>query len=216
MSLFFLLSLVALAVMLGYARVADDRRQREIERTFDRLLSGNGQDALDTMTLALQEHRAGLQACGAALRERDGARMRMACEAVEGFAPGLQDGLRATRNLLRAVSVLVPLPPVAPSAWRAWELRGLAGLVAVAHNLAVTGVERVRLRLWLLGRALVWSLGRLRGGTRRVQVEPAAWTTIEVAVADLGTVGDEAEVTYERVVRALDADGKFAQPALAR
>ena len=35
-------------------------------------------------------------------------------------------------------------------------------------------------------------------------------------VNDLGTVGDEAEATYERVIRSLDAAGEFLTQARAR
>jgi len=202
--------LVLLALFLLLARRSEARNEQQSELLYDRLLSSRGQEVLEYLTNAVDEHRAGLEACGVALAVRDVERIKMATEAVELFAPGLTDGLRATRAMLRAISVMVPLPPVAPWVWRAWELRGLSGLTGLVHNLLVSGVERARLRVWLLARALSWSLRRLRTGADAVVLKPAAWRSIEIAVADLATVGDEAELTYGRVVRALDVVGRFA------
>ncbi len=197
---------IALLVLLVLAGRARDRvRSRDLEETWNRVLSPAGHAALDHMVLAVREHRVGVEVLSRAARGHDEARLRRAVSVVEGFAPGLEEGLSAVRNMSLAVGALVPLPPVEPFLWRAWRLRGLSGAAFAAHVVLVAAAERLRLRVWLLGRALGFCVGLLR----RSSAGCAEWTRVEVALHDLAVVGDQAEMTYDRVVRALDAVGGF-------
>ncbi len=199
------IAIALLVCLLVVARVSERGRLRAREDTWNRILSPAGNEVLDYMVLAVQEHRVGLEVLRRAARGQDEERLRKAVSVVEGFAPGLEEGLAAVRNMSLAVRVLVPLPPIEPFLWRAWRLRGLSGLALAAHVILVATAERLRLRVWLLGRALGFCLGILR----RSASGRAEWNKVEVALHDLAVVGSEAEVTYRRVVRALDAVGGF-------
>lgn len=202
-------ALALLVLLLLMARLTDRARGRAIEEAWSGVLSASGSDALDYLVLAVDEHRVGLGVAARAARARDAARLHRAIAIVEGFAPGLAEGLRAVRTMSRVVSALVPLPPVAPCVWRAWRLRGLTAAALLLHAVLVAAAERARLRAWLLGRALSLCLGSLRRSAAGVENEPA-WAGVEAVLHDLGVVGDEAELTYRRVVTALDAVGRFA------
>lgn len=198
-----------LGLLLLIARLTDRARCRSIEEAWSGVLSSSGSNVLTYLVLAVDEHRVGLDLAARAARARDAARLRRAVAIVDGFAPGLAEGLQAVRTMSRVVAALVPLPPVAPSVWRAWRLRGLSAAALVIHVVLVAAAERVRLRVWLLGRALGICLASLRCSATHAETEPA-WSRVESALHDLGVVGDEAELSYRRVVTALDAMGRFA------
>ncbi len=197
------LALALLVLLLVIGRAGERARGRSLEDTWNHILSPAGHEVLDYMVLAVREHRVGVEVLSRAVLGRDEVRLRRAVSVIEGFAPGLEEGLMAVRNMSLAVDVLVPLPPVQPFLWRAWQLRGLSGVTLAAHVVLVAAGERLRLRVWLLGRALGFCLGLLR----RSSAGRAEWKKVEIAFHDLTAVGDEAEVTYDRVVRALDAVG---------
>ncbi len=199
------LAFALLVLLLLVARVSDRVRSRALEETWSRVLSPAGHEALDYMVLAVREHRVGVDVLSRAARARDETRLRRAVFVVEGFAPGLEEGLSAVHSMARAVSAIVPLPPVGPLLWRAWRLRSLSSGALVVHVILVAAAERVRLRVWLLGRALGYCLRSLR----RSSAGCTEWKRVEVALHDLSVVGDQAELTYERIVRALDAVGGF-------
>lgn len=196
-----------LIVLLAVARARDSARTRRLEATWSQLLSRDGEDVLDYLVLAVEEHRVGLEVLARATSARDEVRLRRAIDVVEGFAPGLEEGLSAVRRMARVVSVLTPLPPVAPALWRAMQLRGVSAAAVLAHALLVGAAERARLRAWILGRALRFCLASLRGSRT---AGASSWVAVEVALHDLEAVGDEAERTYHQVVRALDAVGALA------
>jgi hypothetical protein len=199
------LAVALLILLLLVARANDRVRSRALEEAWNRVLSPAGDETLEYLVLAVKEHRVGIDVLDRAARARDEARLRRAVSVVEGFAPGIEEGLSAVRNMSRVVSALVPLPPVGPLLWRAWRLRGLSGAALIVHWVLVAAIERVRLRAWLLGKALGFCLRSLRRSTRG----RTEWKGVEVALHDLTVVSDEAELTYGRVVRALDAVGGF-------
>lgn len=203
-----LLAFALLALLLVMTRADDTRRARALEGLWNSVLSDSGRETLDYFLRAIEEHRFGVGLLDRAAVERDERRLRHAVAVVEGFAPGIVEGLSAMRDMSYIIGALAPLPAIRPLAWAAWRLRGLGGLALFAHVLLVTAAERVRLRIWLLGRALGLCLRSLRRG---IVAQPAArWATVRTALKDLAVVGDEAEVTYRHVVRALDAVGALA------
>lgn len=212
MSLLYL-SLLSLGLMLAVARVVDRRKQREIEDAMSATLSVSARGVLEYFELILGDQRVGVSLGTAALRERDQRLLRAAVVSIEGHAPNLLEGLRALRVMARAASVLVAPPPIFPLVWRAWSLRGLTACAAVVHGVLVLGVERVRLRLWLLSRAFVFSSRTLTRGAARVRGGHDGWREIAVAVHDLDVVSNETTATYECVVRSLDAVGEFSRSA---
>ncbi len=102
----------------------------------------------------------------------------------------LEDLGRERRVLLRdmalysrLVSAIVPLPPLRPQQFRLGELRGLAGLGAVAHYLLVAGVERFRLRLWILGRGFTVAIRALVPSSRRIAAAREDYETLDAESA---------------------------------
>lgn len=204
-----LLAMASLVLLLVVARTADAARGRRLAATWDGLLDPSSRELLDEVVLTVLEHRMGLEICDRAVAERDAARLRRAVGIVADFAPGLQAGLDAMSEMSRSASALVPLPPVRPLVWRAWQLRGLSGLALALHAVLVAAVERLRLRIWVLTKGLAWSLGWLSGASSRVADDHGQWAAIQLHLHDLAAVGDQAELTFEHVVRSLDAIGKL-------
>jgi hypothetical protein len=204
------LAVILLVVLLAVARSRDRARTRRLEATWSEVLSPDSGEVLDYLVLAVEEHRVGLDVLARATVARDEERLRRAIDVVEGFAPGLEEGLSAVRRMARVVGVLTPLPPVAPALWRAIQLRGFSAGAILAHALFVGAAERARLRAWILGRALRFCLSSLRGSARNTGAA-REWRSVEVALHDLCAVGEEAERTYIQVVRALDAVGGLAE-----
>jgi hypothetical protein len=199
-----------LALLLAVARARNRERARRLASTWAQLLSPSGAEVLDYLVLAIEEHRIGLEVLSRAMIARDSARLRTAVEVVEGFAPGLEEGLTAVRRMARVVSVLVPLPAIGPALWRARGLRGAAAAAVLVHAVLVGAAERARLRAWLLARALRFCVASLHRSSSRLDAGQGEWPSVEIALQDLAAVGDETEVTYRRIVRALDAVGGFA------
>jgi hypothetical protein len=203
-------AIVALAALLALGvlqRVRRATREHDFGRVYDRLRRADAQEALAHLAAALHEQRASIAAYAAATRARDLRRLRAACAVVEDVLPDLREGRLALKAMLRAVSVIVPLAPTRSLPRQAWRLRGLGKLTSTVPCVVASGMARLRLRLWLLGRATVWSLRRLRTGAERLSSDPRLWEEqISGAIADLGLVGEEtAAATYERVVRTLDS-----------
>jgi len=199
-----------LVLLLLAARARDIERSATVANAWSETLTPNNRELLDRLTLTIGEHRVGVDACRRALGARDAARFRRAVTIVEDFAPGLRSGLEAMRTVGRAASTLVPLPAVRPLAWRAWQLRTLTGLVVVLHAALVAATERMRLRVWLLGRALAFCLRRLRCSSRRVAQDDREWGPVARTIDDLAMVGNEAALTYHHVVHALDSIARLA------
>ncbi len=207
------LTLLAPALLLGLlliARRLERARARGAAVLLNQALSPGAERMLDIFALGVDEQDLGLMVVRKAVAGRDAALLQRAVGYVEAFAPGVREGLLSIRHLSRAVSVIVELPPVPALAWRAWQLRSASAMARVLHHALVSGAERVRLRAWLLGRALAFSLGALRRAARRPS---PAWAGVEAAVADLDTVGTESKLTYERVIRCLDALSTWAARA---
>jgi hypothetical protein len=204
-----LLAIALLILLCVVVRARDTHRARRLEQTWSQILSPAGSEVLDYLVLAIEEHRVGLEVLARATLMRDEKRLRQAVAVVEGFAPGLEEGLSAVRRMARVVSVLVPLPPVAPALWRAMRLRGAAAAATLCHALLVGAAERARLRAWLLVRALRFCVTSLRRSAGHHDLR-REWGAVEDVLQDLTAVGDETEVTYRRIVRALDAVGGFS------
>jgi hypothetical protein len=204
------LAVLLLGLLIAVARARDRARSKRLASTWAHLLSPAGTEVLDYLVLAIEEHRVGLEVLSRATIARDSARLRTAVEVVEGFAPGLEEGLSAVRQMARVVSVLVPLPAVAPALWKARGLRGAAAAAIVLHAVLVGAAERARLRAWLLARALRICVASLHRSSSELDAGGGEWPSVEIALQDLAAVGDETEVTYRRIVRALDAVGGFA------
>lgn len=213
MTMVLLLAFGSLPVLLILARILNERRQRDLEEHVTDVLSPRACGALRRWELQLGDLGVGVDLGHLAIQERDRRVLTAAVTAVELSAPTLLEGLRALAIVARTVSVLVAPPPIPPSAWRAAGLRGLAAGVVVLHAIAVSGTERVRLRLWLLGRAFQLAASSFARSAARVDVQPRAWDAAAVALADLGTARTEAGVTYARVLRGLDALGRLAPAA---
>lgn len=208
-----LLVLGALGLMLLYARARDQERSQGLAAAWTQTLSPHSQRLLEQLQLSIGEHRVGLRVGWRATDARDAERLERAVGIIEAFAPGLLAGLSAIRDIARTTSTLVELPAVRPLAWRAWQLRTLSGLVLVLHAALVAVTERIRLRSWLLGRALVFLLGALRRAAGRVSRDQQAWAPVASALHDLAVVADEADATYESVVHALDSMARLAPAA---
>jgi hypothetical protein len=221
-----LLVLAAAALLVGVsalARRADARRQRELGQEMDGLVTERGRATLDEIALFIDQNKHVLGRYHTRSREfreagayEDAVKwMGWGCEAIEKLAPDLVSALTTMRKLARTVSVIVSLPPLRPYAFRAWQTRGLIGLGAVLHHLLITGQERIRLRLRLLIRVFGMTLRWLRRSTDRVTARPqdaAEWQRIDDLVSDVATANDEAQLTVQRVVQALDAGEFKKQP----
>lgn len=205
-----LFALVSLGLLLVMARLADDRRTRALERQVSDLLSPEARWTLGRLQLVLSDHQMGVELGDQALRARDRRVLRAAVLAVEAHAPSVRAGLEALATISRTVAVLAGPRPTPVQAWRGWGPRGLAIAAAALGAVLVSGAERVRLRLWLLGAALQLGVRALQRAAGDVEVR-GCWAGVEAAVRDLRLVGDEAGATYARVVRALDAVGAFAR-----
>jgi hypothetical protein len=210
---------------LSYAaqRRRDERKQRAAEQMMHGLVTERGRATLDEIALIVDQNNHVLGRYHTRSREfreagaYDGAVkwIRWGCEASEKLAPDLVSALQTMRKLARTVSVIVSLPPLRPYAFRAWQTRGLLGLGAVLHYLLITGQERIRLRLLLLVRVFGMTLRWLRRSTERVTARPedaAEWRRIDDLVSDVATANDEAQLTVQRVVQALDAGELKKQP----
>lgn len=208
-------AVLSLPVLLLLARLADERRQRVLERQVSDVLSPEARWTLDRLELVLGDHRMGVELGASALHARDRRILRAAVLAIEAHAPSVRAGFEALSSISRTVAVLVPPPPTPARAWRGWGPRGLAAAAAALGAMLVTGTERVRLRLWLLGRALQLGVRAVRRGVADVEARDR-WAQVEAAVHDLHLVGAEAGVTYARVVLALDAVGAFGKAYEAR
>lgn len=203
------------AVMLD-ARRADRRKQQGLEAMMAGLVTEKGRGTLDEIALIVGQNKHVLGRYHTRSREfrdagsyAEAARwMQYGCEAIEKLAPDFQSALRSLRRLARSAAVIVALPPVRAYAYRAWELRGLAGLGGVLHTVLVTGQERMRLRLRVLTYAFGLALRWLRRSGDRVAARPettAEWKRIDDLVFDLAVTGDEALLSAERIVQAVDA-----------
>jgi hypothetical protein len=201
--------MVALAVLLALVALQQApraMRARGLGQVYDRLRRTDAQEALAHLAAALHEQRTNMAVYAVVSRARDLQRLRAACAVVEDVLPGLREGRLALKAMLRAVSVIVPLTPIRPLPLPAWRLRSLGGLTSSIPCIVASGLARMRLRIWLLGRAAVWSLRRLRTGAERFSRDPRLWEQMSGAIADLGLAGEEtAAATYERVVRTLDS-----------
>lgn len=212
---FALLAAVLLTV-IGVVSLFDRRRQADLQRAMDGLLTRRGQATIDSVATLVDDHKyllARYHDTANGLRRRGrydeaAARLALGCAAIEDVAPDFLSALRALRRLTRAVSAIVSVEPIAAGAFRAPELRGLAGLGHLLHHLLLTGRQQARLRLHLVGSLFRLALRFLRGATSRVTRRPAhepAWARVDALVADLGTAGDEAVVAARQIVQALDA-----------
>lgn len=191
-----------LGLMLAWARSAERQLEERIEADMDAALCGEPRALLAALMLPVRGHRLGLELCALARARADVGRLGRGVRVVEASAPGVLESLRAVRDVARTVGAIVPIPAPRPSAWRAWPLRGLAVAAAAVHAGLVSGAERVPVRVWLLARALVLGVRWLGVAARG---ERPAWARVERAAADLGVVGDQAEDTLARVVRAAAA-----------
>lgn len=211
--MFLLLAATSLLFFLFLGAVIDRGRQQALESRMDEVLSPGAAENLAYLRHAVQSHQAGVGVARRAAERADVERLRRAVWVVEGFAPGMWEGLRAMWALSRTVDVIVALPPIRPWVWCAWTLRGLSGVASVLHFLLVLGRERTRLRVWVISRSFRLCLRWLK--TAAAQEAPE-WSSVRNTVNDLATVGDEAQATYERVIRSLDAAGEFLTEARAR
>lgn len=194
----------------------DRRRQDDLQRAMDGLLTRRGQAAVDGLAETVDDHKyiLGRYLGMAQALRRDGqhpeaaARMAMACAAIEGLAPDFLSALRALRRLTRSVSVIVSPEPISARVFRAHELRGLADLGHVLHHLLLTGLQQVALRLRLAASLFRLALRLLREATTRAGRRPThapTWARVSALVTDLGSAGDEAVIAARQVVQALDA-----------
>jgi len=191
----------------------DLRKQQQVERMMDGILTRCGRATLDELTLlaaenrhVLERHHTQAQACRQAGNYEEAAeRMALGCNAIERLAPDFVTALRSLRHLARSVSVIVGLPPIPAGAFRSTPSRGLATLASAGHHFLVTGQERIRLRLLVVWHVFRMSLRWLRRSTERVAEDHDQWQQIDALVHDIGSAGDETLKTAQRIVQALDA-----------
>jgi hypothetical protein len=111
---------------------------------------------------------------------------------LEDLGRERSDLLREMALYSRLVSAIVPLPPLHPRQFRLGELRGLAGLGAMAHCLLVAGLERFRLRLWILRRGFAVAIRALAPASRRIRDARADYETLDAETARSGEALAEA------------------------
>ncbi len=137
-------------------------------------------------------------------REEAIRRLDLACAHIEEAAPYFLKTLRAMRNMARTVAIVAPPKPLSLAAYKLWQTRGLAGLTSLLHWIAVTGRDRIRVRVWFLGRAFRAVVRILTGAISRSRLLGLWDKAIDDAVDDMASVQTDAVTTYELILAALD------------
>jgi hypothetical protein len=114
---------------------------------------------------------------------------------VEAVAPDLQRLLAGMAALSRMAVAIAPVPPVRPADFRTAGVVNLAQLGALLHVFLVSTKERLRLRLFILGRGITLVTRWLFLWTQRIRQErtaaPGPWQEIQSLQHDFRKLSDE-------------------------
>lgn len=132
------------------------------------------------------------------------------CRIIENFAPSMLRLLAAMAAFSRMVSAMAPVRPLRPRDFRLAEIVSLAYLNRLLHQLLVSGQERFRLRVYILGRCFGVATRYLLNATRRiVGRRPQAereWEQIQAIRGDLQALTDESLESLRALIGALDRE----------
>lgn len=131
-------------------------------------------------------------------------------DVVERFAPSVLKLLSAMAAFSRMVSAMAPVRPLRPRAFRIGTIAGLAWLDRFLRHLLVTGAERFRLHVYVIGRSIGVASRFLLEATRRIiRSEPDAersWKNVDDAMADLRLLTDETLESLRVLLTSLDRE----------
>jgi hypothetical protein len=114
---------------------------------------------------------------------------------VEAVAPDLHRLLTGMAALSRMAVAIAPVPPVRPTDFRTTGIANLAQFGALFHVFLVSSKERLRLRLFVLGRGITLVTRWLFLWTQRIRQERTAelgpWQEIQALQHDFHKLSDE-------------------------
>ncbi len=155
-------------------------------------------------------------------RERALLLLSAGADQIQRTGASILETLSHANRLVRMVSALVYVPPVKPREFKLPEVVRLAHVGRFLHHLLATGVERLRLRLWLLAQ-MVRIIGRVAfASNHRLRHEAASETPdpkvvdgerpkLEAARDDVSRVGDLSMESMMVALAALEAAGRTAK-----
>ena len=182
------------ALLLIILLIQGHRNERTIAREWEMILEPWAARRLETAQQAI-EGQTGLvdrvyemasDAWRAESYSEAQARLKAGLRLVESTTTRLSRFLAGVATLSRMVDAVAPTPPLEASDFRDAKIAGLAGLGRLFHHLLVTTGERLRLRAWILRKALpILVRSFKRGGERR------DWARIRAAREDLNATSAE-------------------------
>jgi hypothetical protein len=219
---FVLSAVLVLAVVYALAR----RNEARLIRDWRVLLSPRSQQVFSSvqgrleaeLTLAelTYEHASAAHHRGG--REEAQRILEVVRDAITSLAPKILRLLAAMSAFSRMVSGMVPVAPLRPRRFRLAPIASLAYLDPLVRRFLVTGAERFRLHLYVLGRCVNLAVRFLLDAARRIaRNEPAAernWKTVADAMADLRTLTDGSLESLRALLQSLDR--QTAEETIAR
>jgi hypothetical protein len=131
-------------------------------------------------------------------------------QVIERFAPSLLRLLATMAAFSRMVSAMAPVRPLRPRDFRLAQLASLAYLNRVLHQLLVSGAERFRLKLYIVGRCVGMATRFLLRSTRRIaEREPDAereWDQIQAIRHDFQALTEESLESLRTLLVSLAAE----------
>ena len=211
---FFAPVVVTLAALVVLLFVDGRRRERAVERDWELVLTPRGQRRLQRFAAGVHDELALADLTyerAAEAREQGDltAAYRLVdsgCELIAAFAPRMVHALAAWMALSRMAAAVAPVQPLRPRDFRLAQLVQLAYLNRLLHHLLVSTAERFRLRVYVLQRGFR-TVGALALRWRSASV--TAWSDLEAAHHDVGTLSEESLESLRILLVSLDAERRI-------
>ena len=222
-----LVSLVLVTLVVAWVAYRLGRRDEgQVHRDWRFLLSPRSEEVYRSVEgrmgseLALAtlsyEHAFAVRDMGA--QEEAKRLLALAHDVIEKFCPGMLKLLAAMATFSRMAAAIAPVAPLRPRAFRIGHLAALAYLHRFLSRLVVTGPERFRLHLYVLGRSfgiaarfLLQATKRITGGAPGADAD---WRNVRAAIADIQTLTDKSLQNLRALLQGLDR--QHAEEALAK
>lgn len=194
------------------------RNESKVEEEWDRLSQLHRNDLVDRtgavlhtnanmadliIGMSLQAHKSGNTIEAIRL-------LKAGCDVIARFTPNLLALITTMARFSRMVSAITPVQPLFPADFRMAQLASLAYLHGLVHHFLVTGTQKFRLKLYVLGKGISMVTRYMLETTRRIATgkgrQDDDWRFVEGITADYRTLSRESVESFQQLVQALSDD----------